>query len=95
MRARTALIASNALATGVKYTHLHTVGVWWKRVPILFPVFFIDRAEHLEILLRTVVLCSSIEMLRTVVLCSSIEMQLSNATDTAHLLMNNTTGTLF
>ena len=55
MRARTALIASNALVAGVKYTHLHTVGVWWQRAPILFPVFFIDRAEHLEIRLRTVV----------------------------------------
>jgi hypothetical protein len=28
IRARTALLASNALAVGVKYTHLHTFGVW-------------------------------------------------------------------
>jgi len=55
MRARTALIVSNALAAGVKYTHLHTLGVWWQRAPILFPVFCINRAEHLEMNLRTVV----------------------------------------
>ena len=54
--ARTALMAnSNALAAGVKYTHLHMLGVWWQRAPILFPVFCIDRAEHLEIHLCTVV----------------------------------------
>ena len=28
IRVRTALLASNALAVGVKYTHLHTLGVW-------------------------------------------------------------------
>jgi len=55
MRARTALIASNALAAGVKYTHLHTLGVWWQRVSMLFPVFCIDRAQHLEMHHRTVV----------------------------------------
>jgi len=55
MRARTALIASNALAAGVMYTHLHTLGVWWQRAPMLFPVFCFDRAEHFEIHLRTVV----------------------------------------
>jgi len=55
MRARTARIVNNALAAGVKYTHLHMLGVWWQRAPMLFPVFCIDRAEHLEIHLRTVV----------------------------------------
>ena len=55
MRVRTALIVSNALAAGVKYTHLHMFGVWWQRAPMFFPVICIDRAEHLEKHLRTVV----------------------------------------
>jgi len=44
MRARTVPITSNALATGIEYTHMHTLGVWCQRAPMRFPAFCIDRA---------------------------------------------------
>ena len=47
--------ARNALAAGVKYTHLHTLGIWWQRAPMRFPIFCINQVEHLEMHLRTVV----------------------------------------
>ena len=55
MRARTVPITSNALAAGIEYTHLHTLGVWCQRALMRFPAFCIDRAEHLEMQLHTVV----------------------------------------